>query len=111
MDPAKECRSPLYQTATVTASAVLWRVDPGTKSKKVSSSRVDLTPLFSFAASGEHSGAVSITKNVVRGLKPATGVKVGCKGTGPCPAKSVLTFVVTDDIVVVTGLTLSLIHI
>ena len=71
-----DCRSDLFQSTAITASAVLSRV---TDNGPVSSSRLDITDKFKFVATGGIRDAVSITGNIVQGMKPASGLKIGCQ--------------------------------
>ena len=114
MNPAKQCKSALYQSATLTASAVLTRVDNTNSNNKIVSRRLDFTRLFNFAVTSGDSKAVTIAKNVVQGVQPTKrgeSVTVGCKGgIGPCPSDAVITFVVSDKIASVTELKASVLN-
>ena len=110
MDPRGNCAAPLYQSSRLTLSAVLTLVSTG-NGKLMNSSRVDLTHLFAFEVIGGDSKAVvlSDTGAIVRGVKPAASVTVGCKGSDACGGQSV-EFVVSDSVESITELRASVLN-
>ena len=71
-----DCNSDLFQSTSITASAVLTRV---TNAGSISSPRLDLTSMFSYVVTEGVKAAVSIADNIVHGIEPAVGVKIGCQ--------------------------------
>ena len=110
MDPASNCASPLYQSSTLSVSAVLTRVSTDSRKSSVTTPRVDLTSLFAFEVTGGDRKAVALSEHggVVRGIRPTgtSAVKVGCKGSGACG----VAFVVSDAVQSISRLSASVLN-